>query len=144
MNSAKRKHYRAILQELRERVGGEVNYVVRSIHEGVNINENVSAAPVHLADVAGDTVDADVQVLQTERSILDEINAALARIDEGTFGACTDFGNAAEGASLHGNVRAVCAGPQQQRIVRYTTDVLGVATCVSRDLKQSSTPKKKA
>jgi DnaK suppressor protein len=94
MNSAKRKHYRAILQELRERVGGEVNYVVRSIHEGVNINENVSAAPVHLADVAGDTVDADVQVLQTERSILDEINAALARIDEGTFGACTECGAA--------------------------------------------------
>ena len=94
MNSAKRKQYRAILQGLHERVGGEVNYVVRSIHEGVNINENASAAPVHLADVAGDTVDADVQVLHTERGILDEINAALARIDEGTFGACTDCGAA--------------------------------------------------
>jgi RNA polymerase-binding protein DksA len=94
MNSAKRKLYRATLKELRERVGGEVNYVVKSIHEGVNINENNSAAPVHLADIAGETVDADVEVLQTERGILDEINAALARIDEGTFGDCTECGAA--------------------------------------------------
>jgi DnaK suppressor protein len=94
MNAAKRKQYRAILKELHERVGGEVNYVVKSIHEGVNIRENISAAPVHLADVAGETVDADVQVLQTERGILDEINAALARIDEGTFGDCTECGAA--------------------------------------------------
>jgi DnaK suppressor protein len=94
MNSAKRKQYRAILEGLHERVGGEVNYVVRSIHEGVNVNENISSAPVHMADIAGEAVDADVQVLQTERGILDEINAALARIDEGTFGACTECGAA--------------------------------------------------
>jgi len=33
-----------------------------------------------------------VEVLQTERGILDEINAAMARIDEGTFGDCADCG----------------------------------------------------
>ena len=55
--------------ELHERVGGEVNHVVESIHEDVNVKPNVSSAPVHLADVAGDAVDADVQVLHTERDI---------------------------------------------------------------------------
>jgi RNA polymerase-binding transcription factor DksA len=80
--------------ELHERVGGEVNHVVESIHEDVNVKPNVSSAPVHLADVAGDAVDADVQVLHTERDILDQINAALARLEEGTFGRCLHCGAA--------------------------------------------------
>ena len=90
MTPAKLSRFRSMLEVLHERVGGEVNYVVASIHEDVNVKENVSAAPVHLADVAGDSVDADVKVLQTERGILDEINAALSRMDEGTFGRCSD------------------------------------------------------
>jgi DnaK suppressor protein len=93
MNRAKFNQYRLILQGLRERVGGEVNHVVESIHEDVTVNTNVSSAPVHLADVAGAAVDADVEVLHTERSILDEINAALERIADGTFGRCTHCGS---------------------------------------------------
>jgi DnaK suppressor protein len=100
MSPAKRKQYRAILEGLHERVGGEVNYVVGSIHEGVNLNENISSAPVHLADIAGEAVDADVSILQTERGILDEINAALVRIDDGTFGVCTQCGGAISEARL--------------------------------------------
>jgi len=89
MTPTKLQHYRNMLVELHERVGGEVNYVVESIRDDVNIKENVSSAPVHLADVASEAVDADVQVLHTERSILDDINAALQRIADGTFGRCT-------------------------------------------------------
>ena len=66
MNSGKLKQFRDTLVALHERVGGEVNYVVASIHDDVNIKENVSSAPVHLADVASEAVDADVQVLHTE------------------------------------------------------------------------------
>jgi RNA polymerase-binding transcription factor DksA len=84
--------YRAMLEQLYERVGGEVNYVVESIHEDVDVDVNLSSAPVHLADVAAEAVDADVQVLQTERSILEQIAAALGRINEGAFGRCTQCG----------------------------------------------------
>jgi RNA polymerase-binding protein DksA len=94
MNLEKLNHYRQMLVKLYERVGGEVNYVVESIHEDMNIKEDVSAAPVHLADVAGEAVDADVQVLHNERSMLDEINAALERITNRTFGQCTHCGAA--------------------------------------------------
>ena len=89
MSPENRNRYQLMLKELHERVGGEVNYVVESIHEDVDIKANVSSAPVHLADVATETVDVDVQVLHTERSILDQINAALQRIDDGSFGRCT-------------------------------------------------------
>jgi len=92
MNPEKLKQFRETLVGMHERVGGEVNYVVESLHDDVNVKENISSAPVHLADVATEAVDADVQVLQTERSILDDINSALQRIDNGTFGKCTTCG----------------------------------------------------
>jgi len=78
-----------MLMDLHERVGGEVNYVVESIHEDVDLNANISSAPVHLADVATETVDVDVQVLHTERSILEQIDAALQRLADGSYGRCT-------------------------------------------------------
>ena len=54
----------------------------------VNINEDLSSAPVHLADIAEEGVEADVAVLHATRSILDDINLALNRIHDGTFGVC--------------------------------------------------------
>jgi len=92
MSPEKLNHFRSLLTEQHERVGGEVNYVVGSIHEDVDMNANLSAAPVHLADVASGAVDADVQVLNTERSILEQIDAALARINDGSYGRCTACG----------------------------------------------------
>jgi DnaK suppressor protein len=89
MNPENRNRYRKMLMDLHERVGGEVNYVVGSIHEDVDLNANVSSAPVHLADVATEAVDVDVQVLHNERSILEQIDAALQRIADGSFGRCT-------------------------------------------------------
>ena len=92
MSTHKQNRYRDTLLALRERARGEVNHVVEAIQEEVYVHENISAAPVHLADIAADAVDADVQVLQRERTILEDINAALARVDEGTFGECTHCG----------------------------------------------------
>jgi len=77
---------------MRKRVGGEVNYVVASIQEDVHVPGDASAAPVHVADIAMDSVDADVEVLSTTRGILDEINAALERLSAGTFGQCESCG----------------------------------------------------
>jgi RNA polymerase-binding transcription factor DksA len=88
MNAEKLERYRRMLLDLRERVTTEVNYVVASIQEEVSASQDVSSAPVHLADVAGEAVDADVQILHNERSMREQINAALDRIAEGTFGRC--------------------------------------------------------
>ena len=90
--SQKLERYRQTLRSLRERVGGNVNYVVESIHEDVSVPEDVSAAPVHLADMAMESVEKDVEVLSTSRGIFEEVNAALDRIDAGTFGQCTQCG----------------------------------------------------
>ena len=94
MNAEKLRNFRQQLLDLRERVRGEVNHVVTALQEEVNIDLNVSAAPVHLADVAPSAVDADVQVLQTERGRLEQINEALDRLENGQFGICQQCGTA--------------------------------------------------
>ena len=77
---------------MRKRVGGEVNHVAAAIQEDVQVPGDISAAPVHLADVATDSVDADVEVLSATRGMLDDINAALERLSAGTFGQCEACG----------------------------------------------------
>jgi DnaK suppressor protein len=92
MNAEKLKQFHHQLLQSRERTIGEVNKVVQALQEEVNIDSNVSAAPVHLADVAPSAVDADVEVLQTERGMLEQINEALDRIEHGQYGVCQECG----------------------------------------------------
>lgn len=92
MTTAKTNRYREILLELRDRARGEVNHVAQALQEEVRVNANASSAPVHMADIAAEAVDAEVEVLQTERGILEGINQALARIETGEFGKCTTCG----------------------------------------------------
>jgi RNA polymerase-binding transcription factor DksA len=92
MEPQKLEWYRQKVLGLRERVGGEVNHVVASIQEDVHVPGDISAAPVHLADVAVESVDADIEVLHATRSIFDDVNAALERIAAGDFGQCESCG----------------------------------------------------
>jgi DnaK suppressor protein len=92
MKTEKLNEFRETLLAMKRRVGDEVNHVVEAIHEEVNINEGISSAPVHLADIAEEGVEADVAVLHATRRILDEVNLALNRIHDGTFGVCQACG----------------------------------------------------
>ena len=88
MSPDKLEHYRQVLLRLRGRVVDGASHLVQSIQEDEATNENLSSVPVHLADVAPESVDADVQILETEQRILDDITDALNRIGDGTFGQC--------------------------------------------------------
>ena len=91
--TAKRlEEYRATLLELRHRVLGNVEHVVEAINDDSNSLANLSSTPVHLADIAQPGVAADVEVLDSQNEMLRNIDAALARIGEGTYGTCDDCG----------------------------------------------------
>lgn len=92
MKADKLRRFKKILLEMRERLTGEVEHVVEAIQEDVAPSGNLSAAPVHLADVAPESIDADVVVLDTERNLLEEVELALFRINDGTFGKCERCG----------------------------------------------------
>lgn len=91
MSTETQERYKKLLIELRRRITGEVEHVVEAIREDSHPTGSLSNAPVHLADAAGDII-ADVEILATEHNILTEVDAALDRIGEGTFGVCQQCG----------------------------------------------------
>jgi DnaK suppressor protein len=86
--------------ELRRRISGEVNHLVAAVQEEAAVDPTASGAPVHLADRAETGVDADVAVLRVTDELLSEIDAALARIDQQTYGRCTECGGPIAAARL--------------------------------------------
>lgn len=85
-------HYREQLKELRDRMNGQVESTVEAIREDLNPAGQISNAPVHLADAAPENIETDIQVIETERGLLDQVQAALNRLDDGTFGQCEGCG----------------------------------------------------
>lgn len=93
LSAKQTEQYRKRLREMRDRLLGDVDSVVESIREEISPSGNLSSVPVHLADSAPDHLDADIDVVENERDMLEEIQAALHRIEDGTFGKCVDCGS---------------------------------------------------
>lgn len=71
------------------------------------------AGPRGVPDIGDDPAPPESTIDEVDR-LLDEVEAALARLDDGTYGACADCGAAIDDARLAGEptVRtcAACAG----------------------------------
>lgn len=92
MRKQRLEHFQRTLMTLRDRLTSSVDHVIESIQEDMNPQGNLSTSPVHLADIASEGIEADVHVLDAERGMLGEVEAALARIQNGQFGVCQDCG----------------------------------------------------
>jgi RNA polymerase-binding protein DksA len=92
MKPQKRERYRQMLWDMRARVAGQAEHVTEGIRDDIAIAGNPSGAPVHLADFAMDSIEADAKVLAAEHDILGHIDAALVRIDDGSYGNCERCG----------------------------------------------------
>jgi DnaK suppressor protein len=91
--------FRQKLLEERQRVADAIAYL-HAENPGTISDETQETGGVdnHLGDTATVTVDREIDYTLEENSehVLAEIDAALRRIDEGTFGVCTSCGNAIE------------------------------------------------
>jgi DnaK suppressor protein len=92
MAVANRERYREELRAMRDRMLAEVNSVVESIREDLNPQGTISNAPVHMADAAPENIESDIQTIETERDVIEQVQAALRRLDDGTFGVCESCG----------------------------------------------------
>ena len=97
--------YRSVLLDERTRVRAAIDY----LHEenpgslGDETGEHVSpSAENHMADTASATFDRELDYTLEDNSehVLAEIEAALERIDAGTFGRCRRCGEAIDEARL--------------------------------------------
>jgi RNA polymerase-binding transcription factor DksA len=88
--------YRQSLLVLGKRLGGDISGVAREAlrRSGGEASGSLSNAPLHLADLGTDNFEQELAVSLVENSVqtLDQIAAALGRIDEGTYGRCQECG----------------------------------------------------
>lgn len=87
--------YRKSLLEHRSEIVGDM--------QGMEATRNVSAGdlshmPLHMADVGSDNYDQEftLGILESERKILNEIDAALTRMDKNYYGVCLETGRPIE------------------------------------------------
>ena len=89
MQPNKLRQFKDKLLAMRRRVTGEVEHMIESIQEESNATGNFSNLPIHFGDSATSALDADVRVLETEQHILDDVEMALARVEDGSYGLCS-------------------------------------------------------
>jgi len=88
------KTYRAKLHALGSRLTGDVSQLEGEAlrNTGGEASGNLSSIPIHPADLASDNFEEELTLglLENADQLLEEIKAALGRIDQGTFGRCED------------------------------------------------------
>ena len=95
MSAIDTNHFRELLLEERQRVVGAIENIEKD-HQGSMSDETGEDAVFdnHLADTATETYDRELDYTLEENSehVLADIDAALKRIEEGTYGTCTNCG----------------------------------------------------
>ena len=99
MNSLKKsdlKAYKDRLVALRARLRGDVSQMAdatlkKSRTEG---NGDLSSMPIHMADIGTDNFEQEftLSLMESEEVTLENIEAALERIEDGTYGLCEECG----------------------------------------------------
>jgi len=88
LTKADLEFYRKLLLEKRRELLGDVGSMES---EALRSNEsNLSTMPIHMADVGSDNYEQEftLGLIESERKILREIQEALARVDDGSYGIC--------------------------------------------------------
>jgi RNA polymerase-binding protein DksA len=85
------QYFRNLLIERRREIVGDMGSMESEAFKG---GSNLSNMPIHMADVGTDNFEQEftLGLIESERQILREIQEALIRIDNGSFGICLGTG----------------------------------------------------
>jgi DnaK suppressor protein len=88
------ERFRALLEEERRRVQEAIEYLHKENPGSIEDETQDETLDQHLAETATATVDREIDYTLEENSehVLEAIEAALKRIDDGTFGKCVNCG----------------------------------------------------
>lgn len=94
MNRDEQERFRKILLSLRARLQGDVDQMTdEALNRGGDAGGgNLSSMPIHMADLGTDNFDQEftLGLIENEQETLDEIQAALVRLQDDSFGRCGD------------------------------------------------------
>ena len=98
MSAIDTRHFRGILEEERQRVLDAISYLHEEAPGSLEdeTEEIVGSSDNHLGETATATLDREIDYSLEENSeqVLKAIEAALERIEDGTFGICQTCGEA--------------------------------------------------
>ena len=91
LGKADLRYFRDLLLDKRREILGNVDSMESEAFKG---GSNLSNMPIHMADVGTDNFEQEftLGLIESERKILREIQDALVRIDDRTFGICQGTG----------------------------------------------------
>ncbi len=96
MNKAEMKEYKDRLLALRVRLQGDVtNLADAALNKRRNeANGDLSSMPIHMADLGSDNFEQEftLTLMESEGGVLEKVEAALERIEDGTYGECEECG----------------------------------------------------
>jgi RNA polymerase-binding protein DksA len=104
MTAAEIAHFRQLLLEKRAEIIGDVSSMENDALKKSRLDAagDLSSMPIHMADIGTDNYEQEfaLGLLDSERKLLHEINEALQRIEEGTYGICEGTGESIPKARL--------------------------------------------
>lgn len=94
------QEFKALLLAKRREILGDVSTIEKETLQ--KPRSDLSNMPIHMADVGSDNYEQEftLELLDSERKVLVEIEDALKRIEEGTFGICEGTGKPIERSRL--------------------------------------------
>ncbi len=94
MKKSETKPYKEMLIQLRSRLRGDVAAMASSALTKSNdtMQSESNSIPSHIADLGSDTFEQHntLRLLDNDGEVLDEIEVALERIEDGVYGACNE------------------------------------------------------
>jgi len=92
MDSARLSKYRSALVEMRDRLIPDLSRIEQAVAEDAHPPGEISNAPTHLGNIASTNPEGNIALAHAEQGILEQVQAALERIDNGGFGLCEECG----------------------------------------------------
>lgn len=94
------EHFRSLLLEKRREILGDVTSMEREALRSANTN--LSTLPLHMADTGTDAYEQEftLGLVEKDRQLLREIQVALAKIQDGSYGLCEGTGKPISKARL--------------------------------------------
>ena len=96
MKTADIKVYKERLLTLRARLQGDVNQMADAAlkKSRTEANGDLSSMPIHMADLGTDNFEQEftLSLMESDAGMLEKIESALERVEDGTYGACEECG----------------------------------------------------
>lgn len=111
MKKTESKVYKEMLLKLRARLRGDVNAMADAALNKTRseASGDLSSMPIHMADVGTDNFEQEftLSLMETEEAALEQIENALERIEDGTYGICLEC----DGKILKARLNAIPYAP---------------------------------